>query len=47
MPGTVVIRPGNGDEVLVKGSPSSLAVGSQILQKDAVYRDLMNTTRFC
>ena len=43
-------RPGNGDEMLVKDSPSSLAVRSQILQKilrHAVYRDLMNTTGFC
>ena len=48
MPGHL-IRPGNGDEMLVKDSPSSLAVRSQILQKilrHAVYRDLMNTTRF-
>ena len=45
-----LIRPGNGDEMLVKNSPSSLAVRSQILQKilrHAVYRDLMNTTGFC
>ena len=36
---------GNGDEMLVKDSPSSLVVRSQILQKIlryAIYRDLMN-----
>ena len=45
-----LVRLGNGDEMLVKDSPSSLAVRSQILQKilrHAVYRDLMNTTGFC
>ena len=40
-----LIRPGSGNEMLVKDSPSSFAVRSQILQKilrHAIYRDLMN-----
>ena len=40
-----LVRIGNGDEMLVKDSPSSLVVRSQILQKilrPAIYRDLMN-----
>ena len=40
-----LVRIGNGDEMLVKDSPSSLVVRSQILQKilrHAIYRDLMN-----
>ena len=40
-----LFRLGNGHEMLVKDSPCSLVVRSQILQKilrHAVYRDLMN-----
>ena len=39
-----LVRIGNGDVMLVKDSPSSLVVRSQILQKilrHAIYRDLM------